>query len=92
MGDLVLTCTGELSRNRRVGLALGKGQKLDEILKEMKQVAEGVKTARAAKDLALKMGVELPICEQAYQIMYEGKSPKAAVLDLMGRTPKSELV
>ena len=92
MGDLVLTCTGELSRNRRVGLSLGKGQKLEEILKEMKQVAEGVKTARAAKDLAVKTGVELPICEQAYQIMYEGKSPKAAVLDLMGRTPKSELV
>jgi glycerol-3-phosphate dehydrogenase (NAD(P)+) len=92
IGDLVLTCTGELSRNRRVGIALGKGQKLEEILKEMKQVAEGVKTARAAKDLARKTGVELPICEQVYQIMYEGKNPKAAVLDLMGRTPKSELV
>ena len=92
MGDLVLTCTGELSRNRRVGIALGKGQKLEDILKEMKQVAEGVKTARAARDLAVKTGIELPICEQVYQIMYEGKSPKAAVLDLMGRTPKSELV
>ncbi len=92
MGDLVLTCTGELSRNRRVGIALGKGQKLEDILKEMKQVAEGVKTARAARDLAVKTGVELPICEQVYQIMYEGKNPKAAVLDLMGRTPKSELV
>lgn len=92
MGDLVLTCTGELSRNRRVGIALGKGQKLEQVLAEMKQVAEGVKTARAAKDLAVKTGVELPICEQVYQIMYEGKSPKAAVLDLMGRTPKSELV
>ena len=92
MGDLVLTCTGELSRNRRVGLALGKGQKLDEILKEMKQVAEGVKTARAAKDLAVKTGVELPICEQVYQIMYEAKNPKTTILDLMGQTPKSELV
>jgi len=92
MGDLVLTCTGELSRNRRVGIALGKGQKLEDVLKEMKQVAEGVKTARAARDLAVKTGVELPICEQVYQIMYEAKSPKAAVLDLMGRTPKSELV
>ncbi len=92
MGDLVLTCTGELSRNRRVGLELGKGRSLDEILKEMKQVAEGVKTAKSAKDLSVKLQVELPICEQVFRIAYEGKSPKAAVLDLMVRSPKSELV
>ncbi|MBL8956161.1 MAG: NAD(P)-dependent glycerol-3-phosphate dehydrogenase [Myxococcaceae bacterium] len=92
MGDLVLTCTGELSRNRRVGLALGQGKKLDEVLAEMKQVAEGVKTARAARDLSKKMGVELPICDQVYLIAYEGKSPKQAVLDLMTRTPKAEAV
>lgn len=91
MGDLVLTCTGELSRNRRVGIALGKGQALPDILREMKQVAEGVKTAKSARDLATKTGVELPICEQVYLIAYEGKSPKAAVLDLMGRTLKSEI-
>ena len=92
LGDLVLTCTGELSRNRKVGMELGKGRSLDEILKEMKQVAEGVKTAKSAKDLSTKLGVELPICDQVYRIAYEGKSPKAAVLDLMVRSPKSELV
>lgn len=92
MGDLVLTCTGELSRNRRVGLALGQGKKLDDVLKEMKQVAEGVKTARAARDLSKKTGVELPICDQVYLIAYEGKSPKQAVLDLMTRTPKAEAI
>lgn len=92
MGDLVLTCTGELSRNRKVGMELGKGRSLDEILKEMKQVAEGVKTAKSAKDLSEKMGVELPICEQVYRIAYEGKSAKAAVAELMKRTPKSELL
>ncbi len=92
MGDLVLTCTGELSRNRKVGMELGKGRKLDDILREVKQVAEGVKTAKSAKDLAVKFGVELPICEQVYAIAWEGKSAKAAVSDLMARTPKSELV
>jgi glycerol-3-phosphate dehydrogenase (NAD(P)+) len=90
MGDLVLTCTGELSRNRRVGLALGQGRKLEEVLAEMKQVAEGVKTARSARDLSRKTGVELPICDQVYLIAYEGKNPKQAVLDLMTRTPKAE--
>jgi glycerol-3-phosphate dehydrogenase (NAD(P)+) len=91
MGDLVLTCTGDLSRNRKVGIELGKGRPLDDILKDMKQVAEGVKTAKSAKDLSAKLAVELPICEQVYKIAYEGKSPKAAALDLMVRTPKSEL-
>ncbi|EAU63673.1 glycerol-3-phosphate dehydrogenase [NAD(P)+] (NAD(P)H-dependent glycerol-3-phosphate dehydrogenase) [Stigmatella aurantiaca DW4/3-1] len=91
MGDLVLTCTGELSRNRRVGMELGKGRSLAEILAEMKQVAEGVKTAKSARDLAVKLGVELPICEQVYAIAYEGKSAKAVVVELMTRQPKSEL-
>jgi glycerol-3-phosphate dehydrogenase (NAD(P)+) len=91
MGDLVLTCTGELSRNRRVGMELGKGRQLADILGEMKQVAEGVKTAKSARDLALKTGVELPICQQVYAIAYEGKSAKAAVVELMTRQPKSEL-
>ncbi|MFP2911503.1 NAD(P)H-dependent glycerol-3-phosphate dehydrogenase [Pyxidicoccus sp. 3LFB2] len=91
MGDLVLTCTGELSRNRHVGMELGKGRKLPDILAEMKEVAEGVKTARSARDLELKTGVELPICHQVYLIAYEGKSAKAAVVDLMTRQPKSEL-
>jgi glycerol-3-phosphate dehydrogenase (NAD(P)+) len=91
MGDLVLTCTGELSRNRRVGMELGKGRQLSDILAEMKQVAEGVKTAKSARDLSVKTGVELPICQQVYAIAYEGKSAKAAVVELMTRQPKSEL-
>jgi glycerol-3-phosphate dehydrogenase (NAD(P)+) len=91
MGDLVLTCTGELSRNRRVGIELGQGRPLADILKDMKQVAEGVKTAKSARDLSLKTGVELPICQQVYAIGYENKSAKAAVVELMTRQPKSEL-
>lgn len=92
LGDLVLTCTGDLSRNRRVGLELGKGRTLEEILRDMKQVAEGVKTAKSARDLSLKDGVELPICDQVFSILYEQKSPKTAVVELMSRQPKSELV
>lgn len=91
MGDLVLTCTGELSRNRRVGMELGKGRPLAEVLGDMKQVAEGVKTAKSARDLSVKLGVELPICQQVYNIAYEGKNPRAAVVELMTRQPKSEL-
>jgi glycerol-3-phosphate dehydrogenase (NAD(P)+) len=91
MGDLVLTCTGELSRNRRVGLELGKGRSLGDILKDMKQVAEGVKTALSARDLSRRTGVELPICEQVYCITYEGKSPRQAVVELMTRQPKAEI-
>jgi glycerol-3-phosphate dehydrogenase (NAD(P)+) len=91
MGDLVLTCTGELSRNRHVGMELGKGRKLPDILAEMKEVAEGVKTAKSARDLEVKLGVELPICHQVYLIAYEGKNAKSAVVDLMTRQPKSEL-
>lgn len=92
MGDLVLTCTGELSRNRRVGLELGRGRTLAQILADMKQVAEGVKTAKSANDLAVKLGVELPICQAVYRIAYEGKNPKAAVFELMTRSPKAELM
>ncbi len=92
MGDLVLTCTGELSRNRRVGMELGRGRSLEEILADMKQVAEGVKTARSARDLSRKVGVELPICDQVYAIAYEGKSARQAVVELMTRQPKSELM
>jgi glycerol-3-phosphate dehydrogenase (NAD(P)+) len=92
VGDLVLTCTGELSRNRRVGIALGKGRPLSEILEEIKEVAEGVKTAKSARDLGQKLGVELPICEQVYRILYEGKNPRTAVVELMTRQPKSELL
>ena len=72
-------------------MELGKGRQLADILGEMKQVAEGVKTAKSARDLALKTGVELPICQQVYAIAHEGKSAKAAVVELMTRQPKSEL-
>jgi glycerol-3-phosphate dehydrogenase (NAD(P)+) len=73
-------------------MALGQGKSMQEILGGMHQVAEGVKTAKSARDLQVKFGVELPICEQVYLIAYEGKNPRAAVVDLMVRAPKSELV
>jgi glycerol-3-phosphate dehydrogenase (NAD(P)+) len=90
MGDLVLTATGDLSRNRTVGLRLGRGQSLEEILGDMTQVAEGVKTTRSARDLAAKIGVDMPITETVYAVLYEGLSPKAAVADLMTRPPRQE--
>ena len=90
MGDLVLTCTGGLSRNRSLGVRLGKGEKLKEIMSGMKTVAEGVKTAKAARDLAKKYNVEMPIVDEVYQLLYEGKDPKLAVKDLMSRELKGE--
>lgn len=91
MGDLVLTCTGDLSRNRTVGLEIGRGRKLAEILKGMKMVAEGVKTTLSAYQLAQKLGVEVPIIEQMYLILNEDKDPRTAVRDLMKRELKAEL-
>jgi glycerol-3-phosphate dehydrogenase (NAD(P)+) len=85
MGDLVLTCTGELSRNRTVGVELGKGRKLDEILAGLGHVAEGVKTAKSAYDLATKLGVEMPITREVYRALYENKPAARAVVDLMER-------
>lgn len=90
MGDLVLTCMGGLSRNRTVGMKLGQGMTLDEILSEMNMVAEGVKTARSVHGLAQKIGVEMPICEEVYQVLYEGKTAQDALKDLMGRELKRE--
>ncbi|MEF2230842.1 MAG: NAD(P)H-dependent glycerol-3-phosphate dehydrogenase [Pseudodesulfovibrio sp.] len=90
MGDLVLTCTGDLSRNRQVGLKLGRGMKLDAIVGEMKAVAEGVKTTRALYNLSQKLRVELPITEQVYSILYEDKDPARAVEALMRRELKDE--
>jgi glycerol-3-phosphate dehydrogenase (NAD(P)+) len=90
MGDLVLTCTGSLSRNRSVGVALGRGKRLSEILDDTKFVAEGVKTARAAKDLAGKHGIEMPITTEMYRVLYENESPVHAIERLMTRTLKSE--
>lgn len=90
VGDLVLTCTGSLSRNRTVGVALGQGKKLDEILGEMQMVAEGTKTVVAARALAASVDVEMPITEQVYQVCYHDKDPQQALLDLMRRELKVE--
>ena len=91
MGDLVLTCTGDLSRNRTVGFQVGKGKSIDEITQQMKMVAEGVKTSKSAYELAEKENVVMPIVEQVYQILYEGKNPRRAVRELMRRDLKAEL-
>jgi glycerol-3-phosphate dehydrogenase (NAD(P)+) len=91
MGDLILTCTGDLSRNRTVGIGLGQGKKLAEVLASMSQVAEGVKTTKSAYDLSHKVGVEMPITEAVYQVLYEDRPAKDAVPALMGRAPKHEL-
>ncbi|PLX81556.1 MAG: glycerol-3-phosphate dehydrogenase [Desulfuromonas sp.] len=90
MGDLVLTCTGDLSRNRTVGLELGRGKTLQEILDGMNMVAEGVKTTLSAWQLAERLGVEAPIIEQMYQILYNNKPARQAVTDLLHRDLKSE--
>jgi glycerol-3-phosphate dehydrogenase (NAD(P)+) len=90
MGDLVLTCTGDLSRNRSVGVKLGRGMKLDEILAEMRMVAEGVKTTESACNLARKLGVEMPITEKAFQVLYHDKPAREAVIELMTRDLKAE--
>ncbi len=90
MGDLIVTCMSRHSRNRYVGEQIGKGRKLDDILKEMVMVAEGVKTTRAAYQLSKKYNVEMPITSQAYQILFEGKDARNALKELMLRGPKEE--
>ena len=90
-GDLVLTCTGNLSRNYTVGIKLGRGQKLQEILDDMHMVAEGVKTAKSVYNFSRKLKVEMPICHEIYRILYENLAPKEAVYRLMTRTLKQEL-
>ncbi|PYT81541.1 MAG: glycerol-3-phosphate dehydrogenase [Acidobacteria bacterium] len=90
LGDLVLTCTGALSRNRYVGIALGKGQKLPEVLAGMYMVAEGVETARPLLALAREQGIEMPITEQVEAILHRGQSPKDAIREIMDRPLKPE--
>lgn len=92
LGDLVLTCTGALSRNRFVGQELGRGRALAEILSGMREVAEGVRTTRAVKLLAARRGVEMPITEQVHAVLYEGRGAREAVEALMARPLKRELV
>ncbi len=91
IGDLILTCTGDLSRNHTVGVKLGQGKKIDDILSEMRMVAEGVKTARSVYNLSRKLGVDMPIFHEAYRILYEDYSPKEAIHRLMTRDLKQEL-
>lgn len=90
MGDLVLTCTGDLSRNRTVGVELGKGRKLTDILAGLGHVAEGVKTAKSAYDLSLREGVVMPITHEVFKVLYEEKDPRQAVVDIMTRELRSE--
>jgi len=91
VGDLIATCTSPLSRNRRVGERLAHGERLDAIIQELGQVAEGITTTRAALQLAAELGVELPITEQLYQVLFDGKPITVAIRDLMSREPRDEL-
>ena len=91
MGDLVLTCTGELSRNRTVGVELGRGRKLGEVLASLGHVAEGVKTAKSAYDLSRKLGVDMPITREVHAVLFEGKPISVAMTDLMSRDPAEEV-
>jgi len=90
LGDLVLTCTGDLSRNRRVGLALAQGRPLAQILAELGHVAEGVASAAAVRKLARHHGVDMPICDAVHAVLYEGLPARRAVERLLSREPRSE--
>jgi glycerol-3-phosphate dehydrogenase (NAD(P)+) len=92
IGDLVLTCTGKLSRNRFIGYELGKGKKLEEIVSNMKMIAEGITTTLSAHQLSQREKIEMPICDQVYQILYEGKDPRKSIQDLMARKLKEEFL
>ena len=90
MGDLIVTCMSHHSRNRYVGEQLGKGRKLDEVLKEMTMVAEGVATARSVRALEKKYDIELPIMTEVHQVLFEDKDPMKATYDLMTRHGRGE--
>jgi glycerol-3-phosphate dehydrogenase (NAD(P)+) len=91
MGDLILTCTGDLSRNRRVGLALAQGKPLDTIVKELGHVAEGVPCAKAVRELAAKLGVDMPITNAVAGVLFDGDSATEMVARLLARDPRNEL-
>jgi glycerol-3-phosphate dehydrogenase (NAD(P)+) len=90
IGDLIVTCTGELSRNRHLGFQLGRGRRLPEVIAETPMVAEGVGTTRSIHRLARRVGVEMPICEQIHKVLYGTKDPRQAIVDLMSRKLKGE--
>ncbi len=90
MGDLVLTCTGDLSRNRQVGIALGRGEKLSDIVARTNMVAEGIRTAHSANDLAHKRGIEMPITREVYEMIHTGKAPELVVTSLTSRPMRHE--
>jgi glycerol-3-phosphate dehydrogenase (NAD(P)+) len=90
-GDLILTCTGDLSRNHAVGHKIASGQRLRDILAQMRMVAEGVRTAKSVYNLSQKLAVEMPICQQTYRILYEDLAPREALFQLMTRDLKQEL-
>ena len=90
MGDLILTCTGDLSRNRRVGLELARGKRLDAIVAELGHVAEGVPCARAVRELAARLGVEMPITNAVAGVLFDGDDPRAMVARLLARDPRNE--
>ena len=92
MGDLVVTCTSEHSRNRYVGYNIGRGKKLDEIISQMNMVAEGVKTTRSVLEWSRELKVEMPITRAVYQVLFEQEDPKDVLYDLMTRNPKEEIV
>ena len=91
LGDLILTCTGELSRNRRIGIGIARGKRLEEMLSASRMVAEGVRNARSVYFLARRLGVEMPIVEQMHLVLYENKNPLEAVRDLLQRSLKAEI-
>jgi glycerol-3-phosphate dehydrogenase (NAD(P)+) len=91
LGDLVLTCTGSLSRNRTVGVELGKGRKLEDVLKDRETVAEGVVTAQSARELAAREGVEMPIVDTVNRVLFEGQSARSAIAALMTRELRAEV-
>ena len=90
LGDLVLTCTGNLSRNRFLGLELGKGRSLNDITSGMNEIAEGVRTTRAVKQLAERVGIEMPITNEVHAVLYEGKLASEAASNLMTRPLREE--
>lgn len=90
LGDLIVTCTSQHSRNRRAGVLIGKGVEVQEAMRQVGATVEGYYAAKAAHELSQKVGINMPICEEAYKVLYEGKSPLIAMKDLMGRSKRRE--